>query len=184
MASRKWTEDYFRKQLKVERERRDWKQADLAKMLSDKGIPMHWTTVAKIEKGDRSVRIDEATAIADLFEVSVDVLLGRNVERESDLFYTLRAVQYTARQSAQQTAAIAAALADSLTDLDALEFNGREALEKEVVSAQRALRRAQAAFSNVAKFQPPPRSQMALRKDLVIPEIRKVLVAKESDDEA
>jgi hypothetical protein len=38
----------------------------MATMLSDKGIPMHWTTIAKIEKNDRSVRIDEAAGIADL----------------------------------------------------------------------------------------------------------------------
>jgi hypothetical protein len=36
----------------------------MATMLSDKGIPMHWTTIAKIEKNDRSVRIDEAAGIA------------------------------------------------------------------------------------------------------------------------
>jgi hypothetical protein len=40
---------------------------------------MHPTTVAKIEAGDRSVRINEAVGIADLFEVSLDSLLGRKL---------------------------------------------------------------------------------------------------------
>ncbi|MGH3969960.1 MAG: hypothetical protein ACRDTV_18030, partial [Mycobacterium sp.] len=61
----------------------------------------------------------------------------------------------------------------------ALEFNGREELENEVVRAQRALREAQVAFSNVAKFKLPPRSRVGLRKALVIPETRTVVVAKE-----
>ena len=83
MGRKKWTEDYFSKRIRTERERREWSQADMAKMLSDKGIPMHWTTVAKIEKGDRSVRIDEAAGIADLFEVSLDVLLDRSRDEKT-----------------------------------------------------------------------------------------------------
>jgi hypothetical protein len=90
-----------------------------------------------------------------------------------------------------ETAAIADALGDNLVDLDALEFNGREELENEVVRAQRDLLKAQAVLSNVAKFKLPPRSRVALRKTLTIPEIRTAVVgpdarvirdvAKESD---
>ena len=187
MGKQSAAETRFRERVQQERERRKWSRADLSKLLQRKGFEhIYASTVAKIEYGERAVRIDEATAIADLFEVSVDVLLGRNVERSRDLAYTLRAVQKIARQSAQQTAAIADALGDSLVDLDAFdEFNGREQLESEVVRAQAALREAQVAFSNVAKFKLPPRSRVALRKDLVIPETRTVVVAKEgSGDEA
>lgn len=77
MGRRERTADYFRKRLKTERELRGWSQVEMAKTLSDNGIPMHATTIAKIELGDRTVRIDEATAIADLLEVSLDALLGR-----------------------------------------------------------------------------------------------------------
>jgi transcriptional regulator with XRE-family HTH domain len=78
MGRRKWIEDSFREHLKTERESRGWSQTELAKMLSDSlRNPVHWTTIAKIEKGDRSVRIDEAAAVADLFDMSVDALLGR-----------------------------------------------------------------------------------------------------------
>jgi transcriptional regulator with XRE-family HTH domain len=192
MGRQSAAETSFRERMKRERQTRDWSQADLAELLQARGLGhIYPTTVAKIESGERAVRIDEATAIADLFEVSVDALLGRNVERGSDLAYTLRFVQDIARQSAQQTAAIADALGDSLGDLDALEFNGREVLEKDVMRAQRALREVQVAFSNVAKFRLPPRSRVTLRKSLVIPEVRKVVVgpdarvirdvAKESD---
>jgi transcriptional regulator with XRE-family HTH domain len=191
MGRQSAAETSFRERMKRERQTRDWSQADLAELLQGRGLGhIYPTTVAKIESGERAVRIDEATAIADLFEVSVDALLGRNVERGSDLAYTLRAVQNIARQSAQQTTAIADSLSDSLVDLDALEFNGREVLEKDVMRARRALREAQVAFSNVAKFRPPSGSRVTLRKSLVIPEVRKVVVGpdaevvKESDDEA
>ena len=67
--------DQFRERLRSERVRRDWSQSDVAKMLSDKGIDgIYPTTIAKIEAGDRAVRIDELLAIADLFEVSLDGL--------------------------------------------------------------------------------------------------------------
>jgi transcriptional regulator with XRE-family HTH domain len=192
MGRQSAAETSFRERMKRERQTRDWSQADLAELLQGRGLGhIYPTTVAKIESGERAVRIDEATAIADLLKVSVDALLGRNVERGSNLAYTLRSVLNIARQSSQQTAAIADALGDSLVDLDALEFNGREELENEVVRAQAALREAQVAFSNVAKFKLPPRSRVALRKSLVIPEIRTAVVgpdarvirdvAKESD---
>jgi Helix-turn-helix len=171
--------------MKQERGDRGWSQAGLSKLLQDRGLEhIYPTTVAKIESGERAVRIDEATAIADLFDVSVDTLLGRRVRPGNDLGYILRAVQTTARQSAEQTAAIDDALGASFIDLDALEFRGREELENEVVRAQRALRKAQAALSNVAKFRLPPGIHVALRKTLVQQETRRVLIAKESDDEA
>ena len=192
MGRKSAVETRFRERVKQERDRRAWSQADLSELLQGRGLEhIYSTTVAKIESGERAVRIDEATAIADLFEVSVDALLGRNVKQGSDLAYTLRAVQNIARQSSQQTAAIADALGDSLVDLDALEFKGREELENEVAHAQKALREAQVAFSNVAKFRLPPGVHVALRKSLTIPETRTVvvgpdatvLIAKEGDDE-
>lgn len=92
MGSHKWIDEQFGKTVRAQREQRGWSQADMAKMLSDKGIqPMHPTTVAKIEAGDRSVRINEALGIADLFEVSVDSLLGRkHLTQDEELAQRLR----------------------------------------------------------------------------------------------
>lgn len=51
----------FRERVKDERSRRGWTQIQVAKMLSDKGIDnMSNTAVAKIERGDRRVRLTEA----------------------------------------------------------------------------------------------------------------------------
>jgi len=74
MAIQTAVEARFRKRVKKQRDRRGWSQADVAKMLGDKGIKgIYPTTVAKIESGERAVRIDEATALADLFETRLDV---------------------------------------------------------------------------------------------------------------
>jgi transcriptional regulator with XRE-family HTH domain len=64
----------------------------MADMLSNKRIaPMHATTIAKIEAGSRSVRINEAVGIADLFEVSIDSLLGRKqLSQDEELAQDLR----------------------------------------------------------------------------------------------
>jgi transcriptional regulator with XRE-family HTH domain len=165
MGKQKWTDDHFSKQLRAERERRGWTQAEVAKMLSDKDISMHWTTIAKIEKGDRSVRIDEAAGIADLFEVSVDSLLGRRVRQESDLAYTLRGLFDTVRQSSQQIAGIANTLSERLVDLSLFEFEGRDTLESEGNKALVALQVALQLLSRVSQFEAP--SEVGQRKDFV-----------------
>ncbi|KZS79937.1 hypothetical protein B4U45_18325 [Mycobacterium persicum] len=117
MATSKWTELHFRKRLKLERERRGWTQKQFADALSDKDIHLAWTTIAKIEKGSRSVRIDEAAAIADLFGISVDSLLGRRARPKSDRVHILTAAGDTAIRSAGQIIDIAEAVRDRVADL-------------------------------------------------------------------
>jgi transcriptional regulator with XRE-family HTH domain len=146
MGTTKWTEDYFRKQLKAERERRNWSQAELAKLLSDREIPMHWTTVAKIEKGNRSVRIDEAAGIADLFEVSLDALMGRSVGSESDLVYTVQRVLQTSLQIPGQIALIERELRERVAEMEAFEFDDRRAIATDYRRAAKALARAREAL--------------------------------------
>jgi transcriptional regulator with XRE-family HTH domain len=175
----------FRERIKQQRDIRGWSQADLSKLLQRRGLEhIYPTTVAKIESGERAVRIDEAAALADLFDVSIDALLGRDIRHGSNLAYTLRAVLSVARQSAQKTIAIADALAASRVDLDALEFNGRDALESEVTGALQALDTAQAALAKVAEFRLPGGFKVTLRKGLVMPETRTVVVPPRAGDEA
>ena len=62
----------------------------MAEMLADRcSQSIDPTTVAKIEAGRRSVRINEAVAIADLFEVSVDALLGRQESDDTTLTFAM-----------------------------------------------------------------------------------------------
>jgi hypothetical protein len=88
---------------------------------------MHATTIAKIEAGTRSVRINEAVAIADLFEVSLDSLLGRKpgAPQRSELTYLLRAL----RQSSQQAKAALENVHDLLEELP-VEFDGAAGPQK------------------------------------------------------
>ena len=79
MGKQSAVETRFRERVRAERDRRRWSQADLSKRLQAKGLDhILPSTVAKIEGGDRAVRIDEANALADLFAISVDDLLGRS----------------------------------------------------------------------------------------------------------
>lgn len=131
MVSQKWSDERFRERVKAEREHRGWSQADMAKMLSDNGIqPMHPTTVAKIEAGDRSVRINEAVGIADLFKVSVDSLLGRKpAAKRSELTYQLRVLRDNTDKSARQVAAMIRTIRQQLDELPG-EFEDADELKE------------------------------------------------------
>ena len=150
MGRKERVADYFSKRLRKEREHRGWSQAYMAKLLSDKGIPAIATTIAKIEAGDRAVRIDEATGIADLFEVSLDLLLGRRAGLENELTYTRRALLDTAQKSFWDVNAINLALRDKFGDLLKLELGRDETLESEGKRALDALTEAQEALFKFA----------------------------------
>lgn len=75
----------------------------MAEMLSAKGIaPIHPTTLAKIEAGTRSVRINEAVAIADLLDVSLDALLGRQRPDDSTLTFAMTTLLDYAQDTSNQ----------------------------------------------------------------------------------
>lgn len=124
MANRKWINDHFSNTLKRERDKQEWSQAELAKRMSDKGIDMHWTTIAKVEKGERSVRIDEAAAFADVFGVSVDMLLGRRARPKSDLAHALRTALDTGQQAAWQVSALKDMLRERVAELSETDTDG------------------------------------------------------------
>lgn len=131
MAVPSAVEARFRERVKKQRDRRDWSQADVAKMLGDKGIKgIYPTTIAKIESGERAVRIDEAAALADLFEVSLDALLGRKqISQEDELAYLLRLLRDTARDSSQQVGATMETIREQLEELPG-EFDGADVLRR------------------------------------------------------
>lgn len=77
MGTRGLIGDRLRERLRNERLRRGWSQAHIAELLShNAGDGVIATTVAKIEAGDREVRVIELYAYAELFGISVDTLLG------------------------------------------------------------------------------------------------------------
>jgi len=99
----KWTEDYFKDRLKAERVKAEMTQEQLAKALCDKGVHVTLTTIARIEAGRRSVRIDEASAIADVLDCSVDSLLGRTAGgEEAEQAHAMTVLADEARKLASQ----------------------------------------------------------------------------------
>lgn len=99
MGYREIVDSHFGKRVRAERVRRRWSQQELAERLTAKGVPVHPSTIAKIEsdgKKQRAPRLGEATALAELFELSVDELLGRSGPDTSTLAYALDVLaQYT-----------------------------------------------------------------------------------------
>jgi hypothetical protein len=105
----------------------------MAGLLSDKGLnPMYATTLAKIEAGARSVRINEAVAIADLFEVSLDTLLGRKPGvAVNDTTFALRALHGIARRTGPQVWELGQELQNLIDDtFGDLDFRGDTLLAK------------------------------------------------------
>lgn len=124
MGRKERAEVYFRKRLKRERDSRRWSQAELAKLLSDNGIPMHPTTIAKIEAGDRAVRIEEATGIADLLGISLDGLLGRK-GMEDDASHAMSVLAEEARKIGIEVGDMMERLRRAYADLEAqFDFAG------------------------------------------------------------
>lgn len=67
------SDDILRKNIINFREERDWSQAELARR-----IEMNNTALNKIEKGTRKVSSAELEALASVFNVSTDYLLGNS----------------------------------------------------------------------------------------------------------
>lgn len=159
MELREQAEIQFGKRVRDERERRGWSQEELAKRLTDRGIEgMHSSTIAKIESSrkPRAVRLAEASAIAELFEVSLDVLLGRSAIPDRDAVYTLRGVHSTARQVSGQLTTAASSIGERVSDLALLEFEGCDALQSDLLSVTKLLAQAAVRLREIQDFELPP----------------------------
>ncbi len=79
----------FADNLRRQREARGWSQGDLARRMQEAGWGnFHQTTVSRIEKGERPIRLGEAKALAEVFRLSLEVLLRPS--REAVLVEQLR----------------------------------------------------------------------------------------------
>lgn len=98
------TESRFGMRVRDERKRKDWSQEELARRLTDRGIPVYASTIAKIEseKKPRAARLGEAIGIADLFGLSVDALLDRQGPDDSTLTFALNVLGDYARDAERQ----------------------------------------------------------------------------------
>lgn len=133
----------------------------MAKLLSDKGLAVYPTTIAKIEAGERAVKTDELVAIADLFGVSVDALLGRQVDQAKDKDFLLSALADVGMRALWQIGSTEAALRSALSDLDGFKLRGHEktlqALSEQacdaLIAAAATLRKAQTPMAKIEEQQ-------------------------------
>lgn len=65
----------FAKRMRQERQRRGWRQEDLALWAAGEGLTLHATGFSKIENGQRPVSLDEAAAIAAAFGIPLSQML-------------------------------------------------------------------------------------------------------------
>jgi transcriptional regulator with XRE-family HTH domain len=156
MGRREGVDVYFRKQLRREREGRGWSQADVAKRLSDNGIPMYGTTVAKIESGERAVRVDEAAGIADLLEVPLDWLLGRqSAGPGAELRYVLRSLTEHAGETISAIGRMMERLQDWDTDTFELMFDGKDELDADLKDIAQVLNQANLRLARLVTLELP-----------------------------
>lgn len=74
-------DEHFAENVRREREKRGWSQAELARRLREFGLEQfHPTTVSRIENGDRPVRLSEAAQFANIFETTVGKLVANYIE--------------------------------------------------------------------------------------------------------
>lgn len=109
--------DQFRSRLRAERERRDWTQGQLAELMAERtGVKAYGTTIAKLEAGDRAVQLDELVALANIFGVSLDALVGRG-HNGSDLVWAVSKLTSVAQKSAAEIATLNQRVAGELQDV-------------------------------------------------------------------
>ncbi len=74
-------EAQFVANMKRLREERGWSQGEMARQMAAAGWDgFHQTTVSRIEKGERPVRLSEARGIAELLETSVSSMIAPPAE--------------------------------------------------------------------------------------------------------
>jgi transcriptional regulator with XRE-family HTH domain len=123
MGLRELTDSRFGKRVREERVRRGWSQEELAKRLTDKGVLVHSSTIAKIEaeKRPRAARLVEVVGIADLFELSVDALLDRQSPDDSTLTFALSVLSTYAGDAERQIQQARDVVADIEDQLESVE---------------------------------------------------------------
>jgi transcriptional regulator with XRE-family HTH domain len=71
-----WERNFRERMIRL-RESRDMTQTDLARVLrTDFGLPFHQQTIARIETGERPIRLNEANLIAQTFGVQLSVMMS------------------------------------------------------------------------------------------------------------
>jgi transcriptional regulator with XRE-family HTH domain len=152
MGRREVAAEEFGTRLRKTREGRNWSQARMAEVLTEHGITAYPTTVAKIESGERAVKVNELAVFADIFGVSLDALVGRRARPTGDLLYTVETLLNTKSQGRWPVQALLSTMAEQTTEVADADSNGRWAeLIEDAQAAVAALTEALAAVDRVGR---------------------------------
>ncbi|HME78909.1 MAG TPA: helix-turn-helix transcriptional regulator [Mycobacterium sp.] len=116
----------LRNTLKRLRTDRGWSMAEMAELLTAKGLTAYQTTITKIEAGNRAVQIDELVAYADIFECSVDTLLGHTTTAAGDKSVAVSALVNLALAALWGTQDTAARLSRAIANVDGYTLTRHE----------------------------------------------------------
>ena len=100
MADRLRPSQVFARRVREVRERQRWSQEDLARRLGELGLSMDRAQVARIERRDRKVSIDEAFVLAHALSVSPEYMLIPLTSAEPEVLITPE-LAVTPRQARQ-----------------------------------------------------------------------------------
>lgn len=79
-------EEWFGSQVRIAREARQWSQEALARTLRDEsGIGIDQAAVARLERGKRAIRLNEAVALARIFGIALDLELDSELAKLAEL---------------------------------------------------------------------------------------------------
>lgn len=83
-------DQHFAENVRREREKRGFSQAEMARRLREFGLDQfHPTTVSRVENGERPVRLSEAARFADILGTTVGKLVSNYIEEVEDLVEAL-----------------------------------------------------------------------------------------------
>lgn len=133
-----WWEKRFGAKVREWRQARNWSQEELAKQLHEVGIEMHQTTVAKVERGTRQLRVSEAVALAHVMGMPVlSVFYGPGPDGESFSMATMRKQMEQADEDIRQTEERLDALYKSLTYHETSRASTANAINRAALEADR-----------------------------------------------
>lgn len=156
------------------RQARGWSQEQLASAMTDLGVTMHQTTVAKVEAAARPIRVNEAAVFAAVLGVRLVDLLETAVVAEDESTREARA-RYREAQHLVLAAQASLAVASRRHDEAKLEqlragLALREA-EKAAAAAAKRERAAAEALEKAEAVRPPAEAQIVdIRQDAEKPQ--------------
>lgn len=104
------------------REGKGWSKAEFATRLAEAGLDnFHPTTVGRMEKGSRPVRLSEAVVIAQVLETRLDDLVVEPLIGDEELEHAINSWDYVSKHAAYYMTASEGWLREARKELEALE---------------------------------------------------------------